>query len=834
MEKIFNLLKSRTALTTIIALLIFAGLSWAYFYPDDVMGNVLQQHDVTQGLANGQEIKQYQAETGEVSYWTNSLFSGMPTFQISPSYQSTSLLSVVNKVLGLGFPSPVNILFIMMVGFFILMLAFDVKWYIAVLGAIAYAFSSYFFILIGAGHIWKYVTLAYIPPTIAGIVWAYRGKVLTGSAVAALFAAVQISWNHVQMTYYFLFVIVAIAVAYLIAALKNKTVKQWLTATGALAVAAVLAVAANAPNLYNTYAYSKLTMRGGHSELTSAAANSTNGGLDKDYITAWSYGRSETFTLLVPNVAGGATIKPEKGVNRMLSMSETPQAKQMVAEGKISAEDAQVISQFPQYFGDQPMTNGPVYVGALICALFLLGCITVKGPLKWCLLVVTIFTVLLSWGHNLMWLTNLMIDYFPMYNKFRTVASILVVAEFTMPLIAMLALQQMITDPDWKKKHFRAFLWSMGVCIVLCMMFYMVPSMFSLYSQGERQQFVETGVMQQYPTIFAALESVRQAVISADALRSLIVLVLGAAALYLLIDRKIKAKYAVLAVAVITLADLYTVNKRYLNTDSFATPTENQASFEPRAVDRQILADTAINYRVLDQPRFSDAAPSYFHKHIGGYHAAKLTRYQDLIDHQISKGNAEVMNMLNTKYVIVNDEQVYVNDQALGNAWFVDTLTYVTTPNEEMEALNTIHAATQAVADKQFEATLGAAQQVAPGDTIYETTYAPNRLTYCARTAKGGVAVFSEIFFPWGWKATIDGEEAPIARVNYVLRALKVPAGHHTIEFSFEPQSVKTTDNIATVAIILIYLSILVALNVGVYRRLRSANASQDENKKEN
>ncbi|MBS7375509.1 MAG: YfhO family protein, partial [Muribaculaceae bacterium] len=329
------------------------------------------------------------------------------------------------------------------------------------------------------------------------------------------------------------------------------------------------------------------------------------------------------------------------------------------------------------------------------------------------------------------------------------------------------------------------------------------------------------------------LESVRQAVISADALRSLIVLVLGAAALYLLIDRKIKAKYAVLAVAVITLADLYTVNKRYLNTDSFATPTENQASFEPRAVDRQILADTAINYRVLDQPRFSDAAPSYFHKHIGGYHAAKLTRYQDLIDHQISKGNAEVMNMLNTKYVIVNDEQVYVNDQALGNAWFVDTLTYVTTPNEEMEALNTIHAATQAVADKQFEATLGAAQQVAPGDTIYETTYAPNRLTYCARSAKGGVAVFSEIFFPWGWKATVDGEEAPIARVNYVLRALKVPAGHHTIEFSFEPQSVKTTDNIATVAIIIIYLSILVALNVGVYRRLRSDNASQDENKKE-
>ena len=288
-----------------------------------------------------------------------------------------------------------------------------------------------------------------------------------------------------------------------------------------------------------------------------------------------------------------------------------------------------------------------------------------------------------------------------------------------------------------------------------------------------------------------------------------------------------------LAVALITLVDLYTVNKRYLNTDSFATPVENRASLEPREVDKQILADTAINYRVLDQPRFSDAAPSYYHKHIGGYHAAKLTRYQDLIDYQISKGNPEVMNMLNTKYVIVDDNHVYLNDDALGNAWFVDTLNYVATPNEEMAALTTIHAASQAVADKQFESVLGAAQPIAPGDTIYETTYARNRLTYCAKSAKGGVAVFSEIFFPWGWKATIDGEEAPIGRVNYVLRALKVPAGHHTIEFSFEPQSVKATDAVATIAIVIIYILLLVALNVSVYYRICSTKcAAEDAEKK--
>ncbi len=831
MEKFLSIIKSRSTLTTLLSLLIFAAISWAYFYPDDVTGNVLRQHDVSQGVANGQEVSVFKAETGEVSHWTNSLFSGMPTFQITPSYDSTSMLSWVNQILGLGFPSPVNLVFIMMVGFFLLMLSFKVKWYIAVMGAIAYAFSSYFFILIGAGHIWKYVTLAYIPPTIAGIVWAYRGRIITGSAIAALFAALQISWNHVQMTYYFLFVIVAIAVAYLITAINEKTTKQWLKATGALAIAAVLAVAANAPNLYNTYKYSKETMRGGHSELATASSTSTKGGLDKDYITAWSYGKAETFTLLVPNVAGGATIKPEKGQNRLLAMSETKQAQEMIAAGQISAQDAQVLSQLPQYFGDQPMTNGPVYVGALIFALFLVGCCTIKGPLKWSLLIVTIFTVMLSWGHNMMWLTDLMIDYFPMYNKFRTVSSILVVAEFIIPLFAMLALHQMLTEPDWFSRHRKAFLGSMGACLAICLFIYLVPDMFSLYSESEYQQYIASGVMQQYPSLFAAIEAIRQAVISADAIRSFIILLFGFVAIYLFLTKKIKAEYAVLAVAVITLVDLYTINKRYLNTDSFTTPVSNVAHFEPRPVDKQILADTAQNYRVLDQSRFGDAMPSYFHKHIGGYHAAKLTRYQDLIDHQISKGNAEVINMLNTKYLIVNDQQSYENADALGNAWFVDTLNYVSTPNEEMATLSTIHTATQAVADKKFESVLGNAQPKCEGDTIFETTYAPNRLTYSANSKNGGVAVFSEIYFPWGWTATIDGQNAEIGRVNYVLRALNIPAGKHTIEFRFEPQSVTIADNIASVAIILIYLSLFVALNVAMYKHLKRTNTTTEEEK---
>ncbi|MGM9802671.1 MAG: hypothetical protein ACI308_00685 [Muribaculaceae bacterium] len=821
MENSFCQQHKRTVLFTVLSLVIFAAISWIYFYPDDVMGNVLRQHDVAQGVANGQEVKAYEATTGEVSRWTNSLFSGMPTFQITPAYKSSSLLMWVNKVMGLGFPSPVNLVFIMMVGFFILMLSFNVKWYIAVMGAIAYAFSSYFFILIGAGHIWKYVTLAYIPPTIAGIVWAYRGRILAGSAVAALFAAVQLSWNHVQMTYYFMFLIAAMVIAYFVIAKREKNIKPWLKATGALAVAAVLAVAANAPNLYSTMKYSKETMRGGHSEIAAPSNNNTAGGLDKNYITAWSYGKAETFTLMVPNVYGGATIKPEKGSNRFLSLADTEQAKQMLNDGTINSQEYQFMSQFPQYFGDQPMTNGPVYVGILIFALFVLGCITVKGPMKWALLAATILSIALSWGHNMMWLTDLMIDHFPLYNKFRTVASILVIAEFTMPLLAMLTLQQMFTKPDWWKQHHIAFYATMGACMGICLFIYLVPNIFSLYSTSEHEQISAAGLFQMYPTLFMNIEAIRKSMISADALRSLLFLVAGAAVLYACLINKLRVAYAAAATAVILFADLFTVNKRYLDTESFTQAVNNVENFNPRPVDRQILADTAQNYRVLDVQHFSEAMPSYFHKHIGGYHAAKLTRYQDLIDRQISQNNPEVINMLNTKYIIQNDTLAMINPGALGNAWFVDTLIYANGAVKEMNALDGLHTATQAVADRRFSSVLGKATPVEPGDTIYETTYAPNALTYSATTKHGGVAVFSEVYFPWGWQAEIDGKPVEIGRVNYVLRALNIPAGHHTITFTFKPTNINTADNVATIAIVLIYLALLAAINVAVYKHLR-------------
>ena len=806
-----------------IAVITFAAISWIYFYPNDVNGDVLQQHDIMQGAANSQETTVFQEQTGEKSWWTDALFGGMPTFQIAPSYEGTTMLSPASALYRLYFPTPVSWIFLLMLGFFLLMLAFKVKWYYAVLGAIGYAFSSYFFILMGAGHIWKLMVLAYIPPTIAGIVWCYRGKYLGGAAVAAFFAALQLASNHVQMTYYSMFLIVALVLAYLVKAIIDKKVGRWCIATAALAVAAVLALAANSPNLYLTYKYAQETMRGGHSELTpkgedAVNAKPTKGGLDKDYITQWSYGKGETFTLLIPNVKGGATIKPEHGGNRMLSLGETEKAEKMVNSGQMNQQDYQILSQFPQYFGDQPMTNGPVYVGALICALFLLGCLIVKGPVKWALLIATIISILLSWGHNMMWLTDWMIDHFPMYNKFRTVASILVIAEIAMPILAVLGLRELFKEPDGWRKHKVALLASFGLCAAICLLTAIAPGIFGHFSAEEHEQLVASGQIQQYPSVDAAIAAVRGALVSSDAWRSLIVILIGFAVIFGYLKGKLNEMVATLLVAGIVLVDMYAVNKRYIDSDSFTSHYDlPEQSFAPRPADTQILQDKDMNYRVMDVQHFGEAMPSYFHKTVGGYHAAKLTRYNDLINNQIGKNNMQVLNMLNTRYVIVDDQNVQRNPEALGNAWFVDSLTYVDNADQEMAFLDNFNAARSAVADAKFKQQLGQASAVQPGDTIYETSYAPNHLTYKSHSANGGLAVFSEIYFPWGWKVTVDGKPVEMGRVNYVLRALQLPAGDHEIDFKFAPDEVNKTQTWAKVAVVIIYLLLLLALNYALF-----------------
>lgn len=845
--RVVKFLRSREFIGTLACVAFIAILAWGYFYPDAAQGNVLRQYDTQQGIAIGQEAKSYAEATGETSRWTNSLFSGMPTFQISPTYESNGMFGWINSVMGLWLPSPANLLAMMMLGFFFMMLAMGAGFGVSLLGAIAYGFSSYFLILIGAGHIWKFITLAYVPPTIGGIALAYRGRYLAGGAMAAVAAMMQISANHVQMTYYFLFVIVGLVVAYLVKAIREKQMKQWGMATGVLAVAAALAVGANLPSLYNTNEYSKESMRGGHSELSaagSAKAEAKTSGLDRDYITQYSYQPSETFTLLIPNLKGGATVKPEKGGFKQLTLAETDGMKKLAAQGKVDETSAQYLSYMNQYFGDPEGTNGPVYVGAIIVALFLLGCIIVKGPVKWALVVLTLFSIILSWGRHLMGPTDFMIDFVPMYSKFRTVESILVIAQFTMPLLACLALKELLAAPRGEMfARYRAPITiAFGITLVICFAAIVAPGIFgSLISDADRMTdsyITEAMVAQGYPVdqiqqvfslqspqIYDAIETLRGELVSKDAIRSLMLVVVACAVLYIASRRRLNRTATALILAGLVAVDLVSINKRYLDHESFVPKRLTVgAPIAKTPADEIILQDTTMNYRVMDIPRFNIADPSYYHKMIGGYHAAKLTRYQDMIDRhlghfqtgQVSDADWNVLNMLNARYIVNHDGQPALNPDAMGNAWFVDTIMTVNGADAEMAALGHINPSTTAVVDESFVDRLGTVSPKSQGDTIFETTYAPNRLTYHARSVNGGVAVFSEVYFPWGWNLTIDGQPAELARVNYILRAAKIPAGEHTIVMEFDPPSLHATVNVARVSIVLIYLMVAAAIGVWV------------------
>ena len=812
-------MKSHKNLWALLPVLLFVVLSFVYFSPDVIEGKILFQHDTQQGLAIGHEAKTYAEQTGEMPRWTGSVFSGMPTFQIAPTYSSNAPLKGLQHVYNLWLVSPVSLVFIMMLGFYILLLTLNVRWYLAAFGAVAYAFSSYFFIIIAAGHIWKFITLAYIPPTIAGIILAYRGRYLLGGALAALFGALQIMSNHVQMSYYFLFVICAVVVAYGVEHYRSHTMSRFFKSTGVLLVAAVLAVGANASNLYHTYKYSKESMRGGHTELSSPdgdkAAKPAGSGLDKEYITQWSYGKMETLTLLIPDSKGGAS--------GPLSESER-------AVKAANPEIRPYLSQLDRYWGDQPFTSGPVYVGALIFFLFVLGCFIVRTPLKWALLVVTVLTIMLSWGKNMMWLTDWFIDYFPMYNRFRTVSSILVVAEFCMPLLAVLALKKIFDDPSILSREKRWFYLSGGIVAGIALLAALAPGLFDTFLKDyEREAAGQPG----YAELFAGVAEARKAIFTADAWRSFIIVVLGFAVLRLLNRKKVSATVAMVALAVILVGDMYPVNKRYLNSDNFVTPARKTNPFPMTDADRYILQDKDMNYRVLNAAAgetlaasFNEPRTSYYHKSVGGYHAAKLRRYQDLIDRQLVNGNMVVLNMLNTRYIIqpLEDgrETVVRNPGALGNAWFVSEVEWVDNADAEMAAITDFDPSHTAVADRRFAREIG--DKVVPpaaGDTIYETAYKPDELTYRYRSQQGGLAVFSEIYFPWGWQVTVDGKPIDMARVNYVLRAVNLPAGEHEVIFRFDPPSVHTTEAIAYVSLFLI-LAGFVGTGVVYWRRRKS------------
>ena len=818
-------------LPEVLVLVFFALISFAYFFPADIEGKILYRHDSSAGVGAGQEQMQYRERTGKMTRWTNSLFSGMPTYQMAPSYSSTKPLVQAVNAYHLWLPENVWYVFVYLLGFYILMRAFDFRRWMAVLGAIVWAFSSYFFIIIAAGHIWKVWALAYLPPMIAGIVLAYRGKYLWGLLLTAIFAAFEVNANHVQMTYYFLFPILFMVIAYLVEAIRQKRMAHFLKATGVCVAGALIAIALNISNLYHTWEYGQESMRGKSELVKKNSANQTNSGLDRDYITQWSYGIDETWTLLVPNAKGGAS---------------APLSENKTAMQKANPEFMQVYEQLGQYWGEQPMTAGPVYVGAFVLMLFILGLFIVKGPMKWALLAATILSIMLSWGRNFMGFTDFFIDYVPMYAKFRTVASILVIAEFTIPLLAMLALKEVMGNgqqttntqhPTPVTKYiFISFLLTGGIALLFALM----PQVFfSSFVSSQEAQALHQLPQEYVAPILNNLTEMRKAVFTADAWRSFAVILIGTVCLLLFMAKKLKREYMVGAIIVLCLIDMWQVNKRYLNNDMFVPKSEREAAQQLTKTDEFILQDKSDcgNYRVLNLSKstFNENETSYYHKSIGGYHAAKLRRYQELIDAYIApemqglmsavaaaqgemaqvKGDSiwPVLNMLNMRYVIMplqNGETVPLNNHyALGNAWFVDRLSYVDSANQELDALGKMNLRHEAVADKKFEQQLGkAVEQGNSTSTVTLTAYEPNELKYDVNAAKGGVLVFSEIYYP-GWTATVDGEPVEVGRVNYVLRAIQLKPGQHKVVLQFFPKSVDVTETIAYIAYFVLLLVIL-------------------------
>ena len=851
-------------LPDILAVLLFAVISFAYFFPADIDDKVLYRHDSSAGRGLGEEASEYYQRTGEQTRWTGSAFCGMPTYQISPSYKSLTAMDDLTTVYHLGLPENVWYLFAYLLGFYIMLRAFNFKQYLAALGSVVWAFSSYFLIIIAAGHIWKVMALAYLPPMIGGVMLAYRGKYMWGLFVTALFTAFEIFANHVQMTYYYLFIIFFMVVAFLIDAIIKKRMGHFLKASLACLAGAVIGVSLNLSNLYHTWEYSKESMRGKSELVKKNSANQTDSGLERDYITQWSYGIDETWTLLVPNTKGGASVP--------LSQSET-------AMKKADPQFMEIYQQLGQYWGDQPMTSGPVYVGAFVLMLFFLGAFIVKGPVKWALVAATWLSVMLSWGHNFMGLTDFFIDYIPMYSKFRTVASILVIAEFTIPLLAMLGLKELIENPAVlnEKLSIRQKLpTTVFVCVLsifarkkrdyvlisflitggVCALFALMPSAFfsDFVSQSELQALSQ--IPQEYlQPLLANLRTMRQAVFTADCWRSFFIIAVGTLFLVLFLMKKLNAKAMVGLTCVLCLLDMWQVDKRYLNNDMFVEKSVRETPIRMTETDKQILQDKTecSNYRVLNfsTSTFNENETSFYHKSLGGYHAAKLRRYQELVERYIqpemqaamnaiasnggdmTRVNGDsifpVINMLNARYFILplqgGQTVPVLNPYAKGAAWFVDNVKIVDNANQEIDALGSMDLRHEAVADKKFAQQVGKAVKQDGNSTVAVTAYEPNEIKYDVKSDKGGVIVFSEVYYP-GWTATVDGQSVEVGRVNYVLRAINVKPGAHKVVLTFRPSTVTTTETIAYVgyAVLLLILAFIIFSN---YRKRKAATEAR-------
>ncbi len=851
----------------LLAVVIFFGLTFAYFYPA-YQGYKLKQGDTKNWMGMSHEVVNYRNTTGEQSLWTNSMFGGMPAYQISTVY-ADYVLRGIDKVFTLFIPNVSKLFFLYLISFYLMGLLLGWDYRVAIVGAVAFAFSTYFIVILEAGHNSKAHAIGYMPLVFGAYykLWNSRKKLLYGG-LFALALALEIWCNHVQITYYLGMLLGIYSVVKLVQAIQEKETQGLVKTIGFAAVATVLAVAANIASLYSTYEYGKSTTRGGmvltikpNGEPNDDIATS---GLDRDYVVQWSYGLQESFTLLVPNAKGGATraIGTENDALR-----------------KAPRQYQQSLAQSNSYWGNQAFTSGPVYVGAIVILLFLYACFWVKGALKWVFIATTVLALMLSWGKNFMGLTDFFLDYIPGYNKFRAVTIVLSLLEFTIPVLAFFGLQKILKQkPNWediKKPYYIAS----GIVSGLLLLFWFTPqTFFTFVSDAEMQslnQQAAQGNAAQIQAYIDALKQVRVAIFQKDVLRSIGFVVFGALAVQAFFRGWIKKSWHLVAIlGVLILADLWPVNKRYLNTDKVRGQYENwerankavvaapPAPYDIEILQRELQQNPDIqpkiqdallaarkekgqlseleqaktqfavlnlntNYRVLNMARntFNDAFTSYYHKSIGGYHGAKLRRYQDLIEFHFSGGlNFQVLNMLNTKYIIQNQggqPRVIPNQERFGNAWFVSSIKPVANANEAIQALD------EEKSNLRYEAVVNTADYPAYADyrvsidstaTIQLTDYLPNRLVYNSNASSKQFAVFSEIFFQPGWQAYMDGEPVEHIRVNYLLRGMEIPAGEHEIVFEFAPAAYDTGNTVNIAASILIVL----LLGAGVYKQART------------
>ncbi len=792
-----------------IIILLFLVISLTYLSPL-LQGKMLNMMDVTHWKGMSKEVVDFRESTGEEPLWTNSMFSGMPAYQISTKYKG-NLIQYVPSILSLGLPRPANMLFLYLLGFYILLLSLKVDYRISAIGAIAFAFSSYFFIIIQAGHMTKAHAIAYMPMVIAAVLYTYRGKMLLGGVLTALTVALELYANHLQITYYLILILLFIGFTELVKSIKTNNLVDFLKRSAVLLIAALLASGTSLTRLSTTMEYGKDSTRG-KSELTNNLDNKTSG-LDKDYATAWSYGVAETFTLLIPNFHGGSS---SNSVFSLEDDSETLDFLRQFRNKKIANVLAQKSSS---YWGDQPFTSGPTYSGAIVIFLFVLALLFLRSDIRIWVLLATIMSIMLAWGKNFMPLTELFLDYFPGYNKFRAVSMILIIAEFTIPLLAFIALDNFLNiDKEGKKKSLQiAFYITGGITLVFALM----PSIF--FDFLSESDFRPLAPDVKIPNGFLdGLVTDRAHLLSMDAWRSFVFISLAFGLLWIYLKNKIKKQYVILIVGVLVLFDMWTVNKRYLHNDHFVRKSKVKTPYKPTQADKIIYNKEGFDFKSYpDFPHFrvhnkaantfNDANTSYFHKSIGGYHGAKLKRYQELIDYHITKENSSVINMLNTKYIINKQGSVETNINAMGNAWFVSAINVVPNADSEIAALNGLDVRNMAVVDERFKDQL-ITNLSSNNGTISLLEYKPNYLKYDSKSTSDGIAIFSEIYYEKGWNAYIDDVLYPHFRVNYVLRGMKIPAGNHIIEFKFEPSSYNIGESLSlTSSIILLLLLVFVS-----------------------